>query len=159
MVKGPGMKRSYFCFGHNEEFALGEVSKPVTIGIVCPWRGFNHTSATLAFTHAKHLAGWETCCMELPWTSKDTTHQPQKHVPLGARSHAASSSEDGWEHVQHIGITAELDAYNIVDPAEGASGDCKLGGDIDDQSSMGTYEDPEVAGPNSQWSIIGRDDL
>ena len=68
LVKGPGMKHSYFCFWHNDEFPLGEVFQPVTIGTICTWQGFNHTSCTLAFNHAKLIAGWETCSLELPWT-------------------------------------------------------------------------------------------
>ena len=62
------MKHPYFCFWHNDELPLGEVFQPVTIGTICPWQGFNHTSCTLAFNHAKLIAGWETCSLELPWT-------------------------------------------------------------------------------------------
>ena len=83
LVKGPGMEHSFFCFWHSNDFPLGDVDTPVTVPALSPvivpghtkalpiknnpWKGFNHYSATLAFAHAKLLAGWESEAMELPW--------------------------------------------------------------------------------------------
>ena len=87
-----------------------------------------------------------------------------QHPPRGAHSHAIQISEhdnvgsaDGWENVPPNDEATGLDAYSIGDPmVEGASGH---GGEIDDVSSIGTHEDPELIGLKSAWNVIARDDI
>ena len=61
-------KHSYFSFWATEEFPIGPVDNPMPPGQCVPHRGYNHTSATLAFGEAKLLAGWEQDVFAVEWT-------------------------------------------------------------------------------------------
>ena len=56
-------------------------------------------------------------------------------------------------------VEDELEKLEEVAGGELASGECKIeeiNEDMCSEASVGTYEDPELIGPHSEWEVIGR---
>ena len=57
-------------------------------------------------------------------------------------------------------VEEELEKLEEAAGGELASGDCKIeeiNEEMCSESSVGTYEDPELIGPHSEWVVIGRE--
>ena len=73
---------SFFSFFNTQEYPIGPVDNPLSIGTNVQHKGYNHSSATLALGEAKLLAGWEHDVFALEWTKQfQSTQQPNQPFP------------------------------------------------------------------------------
>ena len=72
----------FFSFWRSNEFPVGHVANPVPIcKAASPWMGHNHASASLAWMHAKIMAGWIKVADASP-IQPDVLQQMQLHRQL-----------------------------------------------------------------------------
>ena len=85
----PHSDGNYYSFGNKDELHLGNFTIPLKNKKGKYMTGYNHTSATLAWVHAKQVLVWVHYPMELHWPTFQGFSQPVNHNKVPGKSSSA----------------------------------------------------------------------
>ena len=123
---------NYFSFWASPEFEVGPVQNHIHHGTDATERGYNHTSASVAFGEARILAGWCSTGFVVDWAS-----QFKEHSTHGQIFHPILT-----DHIFLMWPDMAVSHFGVTDPHGPAA--CDEPEDVGEYSGDDAEEDPHL---------------